>query len=83
MLHLFFTGRVKEVLFEGRVLEAKEFTYVKDTEYINGLPNYYLEMRQNFDPKQTKMVDITLSESGETTQISFKQFTPGSVVIIQ
>ncbi|XP_063431014.1 glycogen debranching enzyme-like [Mytilus trossulus] len=76
-------GRVKEVLFEGRVLEAKEFTYVKDSEYINGLPNYYLEMRQNFDPKETKMVDITLSESGETTQISFKQFTPGSVVIIQ
>ena len=76
-------GKVKQVLFEGRVLHAKEFKYEKDPDFINGLPSYYLDLKQNFDPKDSKMVDVTTVESGETVQISFKEFTPGSVIAFQ
>lgn len=76
-------GKVKKVLFEGRVLHAKEFKYEKDADFINGLPSYYLDLKQNFDPKDSKMVDVTTAESGETVHISFKEFTPGSVIAFQ
>lgn len=76
-------GKVKEVLFEARMMLAKGFEYIEDPDYINGLPNYYLELRQNFNPIESKMVDINEAADGESVTISFKQLTPGSVIAFQ
>ena len=83
MCSLYFAGKVLEVLIEARVREAKQFKYQEDTDFINGLPGFYLEMRQHFSPLESKMVDLTISETGKDTQISFKQLTPGSVLVLQ
>ncbi|KAK3091545.1 hypothetical protein FSP39_020658 [Pinctada imbricata] len=76
-------GQVEEVLFEASFKETKGYDYVKNEEYINGLPNYCLTSRENLRPEQSQIVHTYLSEDDNRTQVVCTQLTPGSVVILR
>jgi len=79
---LTFTGTVNGILFEGRLVHVKGYKYVKNANYINGLPNYHLELREDVKLGDSKMVSISCLEEGihHKSLINFTKFTPGSVV---
>lgn len=64
-------------------MAAQNFDYNKDNDYINGLPGYYLEMKQNFEPLESKYVSFSSINGGEATEVTFKELTPGSVIAMQ
>ena len=76
--NIFNSGIIEEVILQGRLREAKGFKYVKDDKFINGLPEYYLELKTHIPVEQSDMVVITNFE--RTVQIAFVDFTPGSVI---
>ena len=69
-----------EILFEVQTVHTKAYKYTRDENFINGLPDYYLDMRQHITTSMSKFVTIEPSEDGETTSVKFEKFTPGSVI---
>ena len=63
--------------------ESQQFQYKKDSEYINGLPNYYLDLKESIQPDASSMISISTFPDGDNNEIHFKNFTPGSVVAIK
>ncbi|XP_035827253.1 glycogen debranching enzyme [Aplysia californica] len=72
-------GVINEVILEGKVRKSPQFTYKQDPDYINGLPEYYLKLRENFPVHESEMVLTRILQNGET-EISFRSLTPGSVI---
>ncbi|KAK3584948.1 hypothetical protein CHS0354_009632 [Potamilus streckersoni] len=73
-------GKVVEILFEGSVHHTDAYKYVKNPEYINGLPDYFLDLQPRIPIQESKMVDVETADDTETSNITFKRFTPGSVI---
>ncbi|XP_046327922.2 glycogen debranching enzyme-like isoform X1 [Haliotis rufescens] len=71
-------GIIEEIIFEGRMRSAKGYTYEENKEFINGLPEYYLELREHVKVEDSGMVKV--KELGDKMEVSFASFTPGSVV---
>ena len=80
MIFLLQTGKIAEILFEVETLHTKAFHYTRNEWFINGLPDYYLDMRQHITPSMSKFVTVEPSADGETTIVKFEKFTPGSVI---
>lgn len=40
-------GKIEEVILEAHTVERKAESYVKDERYINGMPNYTVEIREH------------------------------------
>ena len=76
------SGHIDNIILEGRMKESQQFQYKRDSEYINGLPNYYLELRESFQPHESSMINIHTRSEGEN-EIHFKNFTPGSVIAVK
>lgn len=46
--HLFpLPGKIEEVVLEARMVERSAGKYKKDENYINGMPEYTVEMREH------------------------------------
>lgn len=72
-------GNIAEVLFEMRMTHKESNEYRRHQEYINGLPNYEMQVTQGLKPDQSKMIFVSnVDENG--TEIKFKNFTPSSVI---
>lgn len=76
-------GHIDKILFEGKMKESQQFQYKRDSDYINGLPNYYLELKESIQPHESSMINIHTLPDGFNNEIHFKNFTPGSVVAIK
>ncbi|KAJ8305918.1 hypothetical protein KUTeg_016463 [Tegillarca granosa] len=74
-------GSVEQVVFEGRVKTTKMFEYEKNSNIINGLPNYYLDLKKNISVNDSTMIKVA-AQSTEISIVSFENFTPGCVVAI-
>lgn len=44
---LLFLGKIEEVVFEARTIERSTSPYKKDEHFINGLPNFTVELREH------------------------------------
>lgn len=40
-------GKIEEVVFEARTIERSVSPYTKDEHFINGLPNFTVELREH------------------------------------
>ncbi|CAL1548001.1 unnamed protein product [Lymnaea stagnalis] len=76
-------GNIDQVILEGRVQQAAQFVYKADKNYINGLPDYYLQLRENFPVSESQVISARLLDDGVTHEVSFINLTPGSVVAIR
>jgi glycogen debranching enzyme len=76
-------GIVQEVILEGKIKQTDKFLYKEDSDYINGLPNYYLQLRTHISAHESDIINTRVLDDGQTNEISFKNLTPGSVVAIK
>lgn len=73
-LFYFRTGGSKYTHFEN---------FEQDNEFINGLKEYFVEIRQHIDVKDSRIFDKADSGSPNIIQLNFKDFKPGSIVAIK
>ncbi|KAG8436633.1 hypothetical protein GDO86_007656 [Hymenochirus boettgeri] len=80
-------GKIEEVILEARTVEQKVKPYSQDEKFINGLPQYTVEIREHIQLKESKIVKqagITTKGPNEFVQeIDFENLTPGSVIIFR
>ncbi|RUS77596.1 hypothetical protein EGW08_014635 [Elysia chlorotica] len=76
-------GHIDKILLEGRMRESPQFQYKRDSDYLNGLPNFFLDLKESVQPHASSMININTLPDGENNEIHFKNFTPGSVVVIK
>ncbi|XP_030063489.1 glycogen debranching enzyme isoform X1 [Microcaecilia unicolor] len=80
-------GKIEEVVLEARTMERKVMPYAKNENYINGMPEYTVEIREHIQLKESKIVKqvgITTKGPNEYVQeIEFENLTPGSVIIFR
>ncbi|XP_075473238.1 glycogen debranching enzyme isoform X1 [Ascaphus truei] len=80
-------GKIEEVILEARTVERKSEPYALDEKFINGLPQYTVEIREHIQLKDSKVVrqtDVTTKGPSEFVQeIDFENLTPGSVIIFR
>ncbi|XP_060899776.1 glycogen debranching enzyme isoform X1 [Labrus mixtus] len=81
---MFIPGKIEEVVLEARTVERHAGSYKRDDRYINGMPEYTVEIREHIPLEQSVLV----KKSGVTSkgpsefveEITFQKLTPGSVI---
>ncbi|KAM4640780.1 glycogen debranching enzyme isoform 2-T4 [Discoglossus pictus] len=80
-------GKIEEVILEARTVERKAAPYVQDKAFINGLPEYTVDIREHIqlsDSKIVRQAGVTTKGPSEYVQeIDFENLTPGSVIIFR
>ncbi|XP_041357957.1 glycogen debranching enzyme-like isoform X2 [Gigantopelta aegis] len=71
-------GVINEVVLEGSMVEVNCCKYEADDRFINGLPDYKLELKTHIQVEESEMVTVTQEEKG--VEVTFVKFTPGSVI---
>ncbi|XP_028282971.1 glycogen debranching enzyme isoform X1 [Parambassis ranga] len=81
---MFIPGKIEEVVLEARTVERQAGSYKKDDNYINGLPEYTVEIKEHIPLEQSTVVKkagVTSKGRSEFVQeITFQKLTPGSVI---
>nr|XP_018912835.1 PREDICTED: glycogen debranching enzyme [Bemisia tabaci] len=67
----------------GNQKYAPSTEFKRDPKYINGLAEYTLDLRENIDLKESRMLDFVYFPDGSTRVNFTSQFKPGSVVAVQ
>ncbi|XP_029380341.1 glycogen debranching enzyme-like isoform X2 [Echeneis naucrates] len=81
---MFIPGEIEEVVLEARTVERHAGSYKKDNNYINGMPEYSVEIKEHIllqESKVVKQAGVTSKGRSEFVQeITFQKLTPGSVI---
>uniref|UniRef100_A0A3Q3M1M7 Glycogen debranching enzyme n=1 Tax=Mastacembelus armatus TaxID=205130 RepID=A0A3Q3M1M7_9TELE len=81
---MFIPGKIEEVVLEARTVERDAENYKKDDNYINGLPEYTVEIKEHISLQEStvvKQAGVTSKGRSEFVQeITFQKLTPGSVI---
>ncbi|XP_076018251.1 glycogen debranching enzyme [Genypterus blacodes] len=81
---MFIPGKIEEVVLEARTVKRTAGSYKKDDDYINGLPEYTVEIKEHIPLQESTVVKqaaITSKGPSEFVQeITFQNLTPGSVI---
>ncbi|XP_077471646.1 glycogen debranching enzyme [Stigmatopora argus] len=82
---MFIPGKIEEVVLEARTVERhSDRPFKKDDEYINGLPQYTVEIKEHIPLEESSVVKqagvTTKGRSEFVQEITFKKLTPGSVI---
>ncbi|TNN22584.1 Glycogen debranching enzyme [Liparis tanakae] len=78
-------GRIEEVVLEARTVERPAAAgYVRDGRFINGTPEYSLDIREHLPVQDSSVVTlaaVTSKGPSEFVQeVTFQKLTPGSVI---
>lgn len=82
-------GRLEEIIFEMQLKgktsgdDNKSYPgfFSNDSEFINGLTSFILDVKENIQPSQASLVRLTSSDQADTTECEYTaNFTPGSVI---
>ncbi|XP_059200245.1 glycogen debranching enzyme [Centropristis striata] len=77
-------GKIEEVILEARTVERPAGSYKKDDKYINGMPEYTVEIKEHISLAEStvvKQAGVTSKGRSEFVQeIIFEKLTPGSVI---
>ncbi|KAM9238356.1 glycogen debranching enzyme isoform 4-T4 [Leptosomus discolor] len=80
-------GKIEEVVLEARTIERNVGPYKKDARFINGLPNFTMELREHIQIKDSKIIKqagTAIKGPNEFVQeIEFEKLTPGSVIVFR
>ncbi|KAJ8012292.1 hypothetical protein DPEC_G00067150 [Dallia pectoralis] len=81
---MFIPGKIEEVVLEARVIDRHAGTYKKCKKYINGMPEYTVEIKEHIQLKDSGVVKhagVTSKGNSEfVEEIVFERLTPGSVI---
>ncbi|XP_008297524.1 glycogen debranching enzyme isoform X1 [Stegastes partitus] len=81
---MFIPGKIEEVVLEVRTVERQAGSYKKDDGYINGMPEYTVEIKEHIPLEEStvvKQAGVTSKGPSEFVQeITFQKLTPGSVI---
>ncbi|XP_042353402.1 LOW QUALITY PROTEIN: glycogen debranching enzyme-like [Plectropomus leopardus] len=81
---MFIPGKIEEVVLEARTVERAAGSYKKDDHYINGMPEYTVEIKEHISLQEStvvKQAGVTSKGRSEFVQeITFQKLTPGSVI---
>uniref|UniRef100_A0A7N6FCD8 Glycogen debranching enzyme n=1 Tax=Anabas testudineus TaxID=64144 RepID=A0A7N6FCD8_ANATE len=76
---MFIPGKIEEVILEARTVDRHAGTYKKDDGYINGMPEYTVEIKEHIP--HILLSGVTSKGRSEFVQeITFQKLTPGSVI---
>ncbi|KAM4659730.1 glycogen debranching enzyme isoform 4-T5 [Amazona ochrocephala] len=80
-------GKIEEVVLEARTIERSASPYKKDERFVNGLPNFTVELREHIQIKDSKIIKqagTAIKGPNEFVQeIEFEKLTPGSVIVFR
>lgn len=76
-----FAGEIKEIVFEAKFSETEGFKYEKNPNFINGLPNYYLDIKEKLETSASESIKVR--KQGDSSEVDFHSFPPGSVVVFK
>ena len=66
------------------MLETTDYHYKRNSNVINGLPNYYLDVREHISVSSSQFCFDSGPSSVDTKrEVGFKNFTPGTVVALR
>lgn len=57
--------------------------YIEDKNYINGVEEYFVEIKEHLPITESQILEKVASGSENVAQLNFKNFKPGSVVAIK
>uniref|UniRef100_A0A674P8Z8 Glycogen debranching enzyme n=1 Tax=Takifugu rubripes TaxID=31033 RepID=A0A674P8Z8_TAKRU len=81
---MFIPGKIEEVVLEARTVERHAGSYKRDDKYINGMPEYSVEIKEHLPLEESTVVKkagVTSRGPSEFVQeINFQKLTPGSVI---
>uniref|UniRef100_A0A4W3HHH1 Glycogen debranching enzyme n=1 Tax=Callorhinchus milii TaxID=7868 RepID=A0A4W3HHH1_CALMI len=77
-------GKIEEVVLEARTVERNTPGYTKNENFINGLPEYTVEVTEHIQLRDSKIVaeaDATSEDHSEcVAEVIFQNFSPGSTI---
>ncbi|XP_042808955.1 glycogen debranching enzyme isoform X5 [Panthera leo] len=80
-------GKIEEVVLEARTIERNAKPYRKDENFINGMPNITVEIREHIQLSESKIVKqagvATKGPNEYIQEIEFENLSPGSVIIFR
>ncbi|GJQ87827.1 hypothetical protein Trydic_g18672 [Trypoxylus dichotomus] len=86
-------GHLDEIIFEATLTHTitkdgdSKYTNVenfdKDSDYVNGLTEYEVEMKQHIQLSDSSMLEWIDSGRQHFTKLNFKNFKPGSIVALK
>uniref|UniRef100_A0A3P9P9Q4 Glycogen debranching enzyme n=1 Tax=Poecilia reticulata TaxID=8081 RepID=A0A3P9P9Q4_POERE len=81
---MFIPGKIEEIVLEARTVEREAGSYKKDEKYINGMPEYTVEIKEHVPMVKSAVVKhagVTSKDRSEFVQeIQFQKLTPGSII---
>ncbi|XP_061746464.1 glycogen debranching enzyme [Nerophis ophidion] len=81
---MFIPGTIEEVVLEARTVDRHGGSYEKDDNYINGMPEYTVQIKEHITLQEStvvKQAEVTSKGRSEFVQeITFQKLTPGSVI---
>ncbi|XP_016521077.1 glycogen debranching enzyme isoform X2 [Poecilia formosa] len=81
---MFIPGKIEEIILEARTVEREAGSYKKDEKYINGMPEYTVEIKEHVPMEESAVVKhagVTSKGRSEFVQeIQFQKLTPGSII---
>ena len=72
-----------EVEIEAKLYKVKDQDFVQDENIINGLENFFVDLRTHLDIKDARSVrilDASNNKNNAKTRIELNNFPPGSVI---
>ncbi|CAG9829289.1 unnamed protein product [Diabrotica balteata] len=88
-----FEGNLDEIVLEATLSHIKhksggsKYTkwhpFIKDSKWINGLPDYQVSVKEHIQVPDSDIFEKVDSGTKNVTQLNFKNFKPGSVVVIK
>ncbi|XP_050499688.1 glycogen debranching enzyme isoform X2 [Diabrotica virgifera virgifera] len=88
-----FEGNLDEIVLEATLSHVKhksggsKYTkwhpFIKDCKWINGLPDYQVCVKEHIQVPDSDIFEKVDSGTKNVTQLNFKNFKPGSVVVIK
>lgn len=77
-------GRLDEIILEGRCVQVNGVVeFSKDDAFLNGLPNYKLELLQHISLSESKTVAASGDSTADKVKLDFINFPPGSIIAFQ
>lgn len=77
-------GVVDEIVFEAKMQHnSKVAAYKEDTDFINGLPDFTVTLKEHIKVNESSMVQMAQAGSDGSQKLNFVDFPPGSAVAVR
>ncbi|XP_067846093.1 glycogen debranching enzyme [Heptranchias perlo] len=79
-------GKIEEIVMEAKTVQRKTDPYKRDEHYINGLPQYTVDIEEHLQLNDSKIIraEVTSKDRSDYVyEIKFENFPPGSIIIFR